>query len=165
MTVLGEDRPGLVDAVAGAISDHGGSWIQSHLARVDGQFAGIVAASVPDAALTSFRTGLDAVADAAGLTVAVAVVDSDGSDAGSAFDLELIGPDRQGVVRDLTRSLARLDANIDELVTETRDAPMAGGRVFELQATVRGPGSLDTEAVISGLTDLGTEFIIEVNAR
>src|SRR5258708_1142979 len=42
MTVIGEDRPGLVDSVAGIVADHGGNWLESRMSRLGGQFAGIL---------------------------------------------------------------------------------------------------------------------------
>ncbi|MEM7014381.1 MAG: ACT domain-containing protein, partial [Verrucomicrobiota bacterium] len=42
ITVLGEDRPGIVESLAAAVADHGGNWIESRMAHLAGQFAGIV---------------------------------------------------------------------------------------------------------------------------
>src|SRR6185295_3836997 len=42
MTVIGEDRPGLVDSVAGIVADQGGNWLESRMSRLGGQFAGIL---------------------------------------------------------------------------------------------------------------------------
>ena len=48
LTVIGDDRAGLVDALAGPIAAHDGNWDRSHMARLAGKFAGIVVVSVPD---------------------------------------------------------------------------------------------------------------------
>src|SRR5438876_10539046 len=42
MTVIGQDRPGLVDSVAGIVADQGGNWLESRMSRLGGQFAGIL---------------------------------------------------------------------------------------------------------------------------
>src|SRR5438552_18437285 len=42
MTVIGEDRPGLVDSVAGIVADQGGNWLESRMSRLGGQFDGIL---------------------------------------------------------------------------------------------------------------------------
>ncbi len=49
LTVLGDDRPGLVSALSAPISAHGGSWERSQMSRLAGKFAGIVLVAVPDA--------------------------------------------------------------------------------------------------------------------
>ena len=68
LTVLGDDRPGLVSAVSAAVGAHHGSWERSEMARLSGKFAGIVLVSVPDAEVEGLRTALAALA-AAGLHV------------------------------------------------------------------------------------------------
>ena len=35
LTVLGDDRPGLVDALSGVITDHGANWERSQMARLE----------------------------------------------------------------------------------------------------------------------------------
>ena len=47
LTVIGDDRAGLVKALADVVSAHDGNWEQSHLAELAGQFAGIVVVTVP----------------------------------------------------------------------------------------------------------------------
>src|SRR5947207_14822820 len=42
MTVIGRDRPGLVDSVAGIVAEQGGNWLESRMSRLGGQFAGIL---------------------------------------------------------------------------------------------------------------------------
>ncbi|HTO02243.1 MAG TPA: ACT domain-containing protein, partial [Opitutus sp.] len=34
MTVIGPDRPGLVQLLAGRIADHGGNWLESRMCRL-----------------------------------------------------------------------------------------------------------------------------------
>ncbi|MGI9430405.1 MAG: glycine cleavage system protein R, partial [Bythopirellula sp.] len=46
LTVLGQDRPGLVDAIAQAVADHGGNWVESRMAHLAGHFAGILRVEV-----------------------------------------------------------------------------------------------------------------------
>ena len=48
MTLIGLDRPGLVEDLARAVSDHEGSWESSRMARLGGCFAGILEVRVPD---------------------------------------------------------------------------------------------------------------------
>ena len=47
MTVIGADRPGLVEMVATRVADHGGNWLESRMCRLGGQFAGILRVEVP----------------------------------------------------------------------------------------------------------------------
>ena len=40
LTLLGSDRPGLVELVAGVIAAHGGNWLESRMSHLCGKFAG-----------------------------------------------------------------------------------------------------------------------------
>jgi len=63
LTVIGDDRPGLVSALSVPISAHGASWERSQMSRLAGKFAGIVLVAVADErldALTADLTALEA---------------------------------------------------------------------------------------------------------
>ena len=60
LTVLGTDHPGIVDTIAQAVADQGGNWVESRMARLAGQFAGILRVEI-DAEherLVLYRTAL-----------------------------------------------------------------------------------------------------------
>ena len=58
LTVIGDDRSGLVSALSGVVTDNGGSWERSHMARLAGKFAGIVVVAVPDDRVQGFLDDL-----------------------------------------------------------------------------------------------------------
>jgi len=47
MTIIGRDRPGLVDSVATRVAEHGGNWLESRMSRLGGHFAGILRVEIP----------------------------------------------------------------------------------------------------------------------
>lgn len=42
LTVIGDDRPGLVSALSARVSARGGSWERGQLIHLAGKFAGVV---------------------------------------------------------------------------------------------------------------------------
>ena len=40
MTLIGKDRPGLVESLSRTVEEHGGNWEESRMAHLAGQFAG-----------------------------------------------------------------------------------------------------------------------------
>src|SRR3954462_12634812 len=63
LTVLGQDRPGLVESIARVVAEHGGNWIESRMAHVAGHFAGILRVEIganQSEALTAALRGLAA---------------------------------------------------------------------------------------------------------
>ena len=47
LTVIGDDRPGLVERLASAISRHDGNWLESSMSHLSGKVAGIVSIELP----------------------------------------------------------------------------------------------------------------------
>src|SRR5436190_16612849 len=94
MTVIGQDRPGLVDSVAGLVAEHGGNWLESRMSRLGGQFAGILRVEVPAEQEPSLVAALKGLA-AQGLTVVVQPDQPKRSpEAARLSTLEVVGQDR-----------------------------------------------------------------------
>src|SRR6476469_6689691 len=138
LTVLGDDRPGLVSAVSAPVNAHGGSWEHSQLAHLGGKFAGIVLVSVPDPEADALVRDLHALQDE-GLHVQVERTDPPAEDDRVRYELELVGADRRGIVAEISALLARPQGSIEDLVTGLLDAPMGGGRLFEARAVLAAP--------------------------
>ena len=48
MTIIGPDRPGLVESLASVITAHGGNWLESRMGHLGGQFTVILRVQVPE---------------------------------------------------------------------------------------------------------------------
>ena len=161
LTVLGDDRPGLVSDLSAPISMHGASWERSQLSRLAGKFAGIVLVSVPHERYDALVADLEALATA-GLKVVVERTDETDREESLRLTLELLGADRPGIVAEVSSALAARDVSIEELVTDVRDAPMAGGTLFEATAVLSAPPSASTEELRSMLEGLADELMVEI---
>lgn len=140
LTVIGDDRPGLVDALSGVISEHGGNWDTSRMARLAGKFAGIVMVTVPDAEADALVTDLEPLEAQGVLHVTVERAEPIETEAAAvSATMEIFGLDHPGIIHEVSQALAERGVSINELETETRDAPMAGGTVFEARAALRIP--------------------------
>ncbi len=160
LTVVGSDRPGLVAAVADVIDAHGGNWENSQLAELAGMFAGVVQVSVAgdqEGALTNALQQMD------GLTVSVHAA-SDTAPAGAAqpISLQILGNDRPGIVREISTVLSAHQLSIDDMTTTTRDAAMAGGRLFEASVTAEVPASADLDALRADLEKMASEIQVDI---
>jgi glycine cleavage system regulatory protein len=162
LTVVGPDRPGLVRALSEAVAARGGSWLESRMVRLAGQFAGVVLVEAPDALLDDLR-GLERQ----GLRIVV-----QGGVAGAAIvpaaqprlALEVVGNDRPGIVRDVARVLADSGVNIEELTTGVASGSFSGETLFRATALVRAPNAAAVDAVREGLEQLGNELMVDIRA-
>ena len=164
LTVIGDDRAGLVEALADAIGEHGGNWEQSQMAELAGQFAGIVVVTVPDGRAEALRTALE---ELDGLMEVSAHPGADAtaapaSDGWPHLRIDLVGTDHPGIVRDVSAVLARHGLSIESITTERRDAPMAGGQIFEAHILVRVPPGADPSDVRDDLERVASEVFVDL---
>ena len=162
LTLIGPDRPGLVEAVAEVVSGHGGNWLESRMAHLAGQFAGILRIEVPEDQAKAVLAGLAAL-EARGLRI-VGEPSTEWSRpaTGRTLDLELVGLDRPGIVRELSQLLAASGANVEELATDRASAPMSGEMLFHAKARMRLPGDADLAALRTALERLASDLLIEI---
>lgn len=163
LTVIGDDRSGLVSALSGVIAAHGGSWERSQMARLAGKFAGIVLVAVPDDRADALIGELEPLSADGLLDVTVERShDADGSEGATRLSLELVGADRPGIVHDISRALATRGVSIEELQTATREAPMSGGLLFEARATLLAPSSVAIADLREVLEQLANELMVDI---
>ncbi|GAA2471447.1 glycine cleavage system protein R [Terrabacter carboxydivorans] len=165
LTVIGDDRAGLVSALADVVTAHDGNWEDSQLAELAGKFAGIVVVGVPAErveSLTSALRELDGLLEVTSHPGAEGVGGvADDADA-QRLTVDLLGNDSPGIVREVSSVLNRHDLSIETMTTETREAPMAGGLLFEAHVVVRVPGGSDTAALRADLERLATELLVDI---
>jgi glycine cleavage system regulatory protein len=161
LTVLGDDRPGLVSAISAPIKAHGASWERSQLSQLAGKFAGIVLVSVANKRFDALSADLMALKDE-GLQVVLERTDDPDERESLRLNLELLGDDHPGIVAEISSSLAARGISIDELSTDVRDAPMAGGTIFEASAVLSVPPTTSIEQLRSMLEGLANELMVEI---
>jgi glycine cleavage system regulatory protein len=163
LTVIGDDRAGLVDALAGPIADNGGNWDRSHMARLAGKFAGIVVVTLPDGHVDSLAASLEGIQAQGLLDVHIAIAGADGPvDPASLLQLHLVGQDRPGIIRDVASALAQREISIEELETSTLSAPMSAEQLFEATASLRLPVDADLDALKIALEDIANELMVDL---
>jgi glycine cleavage system regulatory protein len=162
ITLIGADRPGLVRALAQEVAAAEGDWLESRLAALAGKFAGVVQVAVPEAHSAALIARLKAL-EAQGLRVTVEAGSSAGASApGRVVQLDLIGQDRPGIVRDIARLLAERQVTVDELETGTSSGAFSGETLFKAHARLRVPPQLPTGELRSLLEALANELMVDV---
>jgi glycine cleavage system regulatory protein len=163
LSVLSEDRPGVVETLSKVLARHGGNWMESSMLSLAGKFAGILLAELPDAEADAFMRALSSL-EAEGISVVVgAGPRSDGFGDARFVSLELVGQDRPGIVHDIAEVLARHAVNVQELETTVQSASMSGESLFLAHAKVFIPAEADTEALRSELEALANELMVDLS--
>lgn len=162
LTLIGTDRPGLIDRVATVAAEHGANWLESHMANLAGRFAGIVHLEVEAARVDGLRRDFEALArDGLELTL----VDADATVAepvpGTLLSLDITGHDHPGIVRAIAHALAELGVSIDALETRREHASWSGESLFRAEAVLRLPEALGVDAVQACIEALSGEIMVD----
>ena len=159
LTVIGDDRPGLVGQLSAAISKHNGNWLESSMSHLAGKFAGIVCVAIEDGRLDALKAEL---ASLQGLPVTAEVSDTIQTPACRRLTLALVGHDRIGIVREVSQVLARHAVNVEELNTHTASAPMSAEILFHATAELTASPALDARALIRELEQISNDLMVDI---
>jgi glycine cleavage system regulatory protein len=162
LTFVGDDRPGLVNAISEKVADCGGTWLESRSVRLAGKFAGVVLVSVPDESLIPLESALAKLAPS-GLRISIergAAAESEKP--GRLVTLEIVGNERPGIVRDVTQALTRLSVNIEEFASGLEGEPFTGTEMFRATARVSVPDGLALDELRKALERLAAEIMVDL---
>jgi glycine cleavage system regulatory protein len=160
LTVIGDDKPGIVEQVADCVLAAGANWEESRMARLAGKFAGILRISLEAERADALMTRLKSLDPA--LTVVTEPTGERPKSASRTLRLELLGNDHPGIIRDIARILAEQQVNIEELETGIVSAPMTGEALFRARADIRVPLSIDLDWLRSRLEALAGELMVDL---
>lgn len=162
LTVIAADRPGVIQTVSSVLDKHGGSWTQSSMSSLAGQFAGILLATVPventDACLAELH-GLKS----SGMNVMAHVSSAEtAGDETERYQLQLVGNDHPGIVHDISTVLANHGVNVHDLETLVEAASMGGGELFRASASLVVPSGTDIDALEHDLEKMANDLMVDI---
>jgi len=164
MTVIGEDKPGLVDAVSSRIVEFGGNWVESRMCRLGGKFAGLVRAVVSEDKQASLTEALKKLEAEQGLVV---VVETDSAVpeavSGKLVTLEIVGQDRPGIVSQISSVLARHQVNVESFDSGCESGAWSGEIVFKANITVHLGPACDVPALRKDLEKIAEDLMVDIN--
>ena len=163
LTVIGDDRPGLVERVATLVARHHGNWLRSRMAQLAGHFAGIVEIELPRDHAAALRRALAELA-ADGLQVgAHPGRQAAPAPAGPSIVIEIVGADRPGIVNAISHVLAAHGVNVEELETKCESGAMTAEMIFRLRATATLPPEINAAGLRAELERLADDLMVELS--
>jgi glycine cleavage system regulatory protein len=162
MTVIGRDRPGLVDTIAGLVAGHGGNWLESRMSRLGGHFAGILRVEVAEERVPPLSDALHGL-QTQGLTVVVHADQPPSAQSSPRLSLlEIVGQDRPGIVRQISHALAGQGVNVEDLHTDCASAAMSGETLFRARAKLSLPAQCDVAELRRRLEKIAEDLIVDI---
>jgi glycine cleavage system regulatory protein len=162
MTVLGPDRPGLVRLLSDTVASHGGNWLESRMARLAGQFAGVVRVECHTAHAEQMIADLRTLATE-GLTVQAVREESPAQEKRTTLTVDVIGNDRPGIVRELAAAIANAGGNVEELTTGLESAPMSGHPLFRAHGVISVAEGSDAAQLTAAIESLGGDLSVDIS--
>lgn len=161
VSFIADDRPGLTETVSTVVSEHGGNWEDARLARLGGKFSGLMLVSLPSDSMPAFSAALEALA--------VSGIDARATPAGEAqteaadIQLDIVGPDRPGIVREVTHALNAAGINIHTMESQVSPAPMSAEALFSARIVAAGPDNSATEELIAALERIAEATTLDID--
>jgi len=163
LTFIGDDRPGLVEQLSSAIESNRGNWHESRLSQLGGKFAGLILVSLPDGGGKALEADLKALSSS-GLSVRVTPTSSAAAlPTGRDVTLTVIGPDRLGIVREISRALAERKINVVEMDSHVESAPMSAEMIFRARIDAHIPESTDLDDLSDTLEEIANHMTLEID--
>ncbi len=147
LTLAGDDRPGIMDTLAATLLRHGGNWLESRLAHLGSQFAGVVRFEIDDSRLDALRHDLQHQ-DVMELAVSVKVEETTPADTfGRKLLVTILGLDQPGIVSALVSAFAERQINVEDFRSSTESAAMSGELLFRAEASILVPDDQSSESI------------------
>ena len=160
ITVIGQDRPGLVEVLSDTIYQNNGNWLASSLSKLAGQFAGILQVEVASQYVPVLSQALSQID---GLRIHLVEEESSTAPAIALHPLTVTGNDRPGIVKQVTTQLNRLGININKLKTETQSAPNWGYPIFTARFQLELPPGLQLGDIRDALERLADDLTVDID--
>ena len=161
LTIIGEDRPGIVESLAEIISDHSGNWLESSMSQLAGKFAGILRVSVKEDKCEALMNSLENLSK--NLKLVIEKVSSENhEEVRQIVEVRLIGNDRPGIIREISKTVTDLAVNFEKLTSECAPAPMSGDALFKASASLKIPKGVSVDRLKRALENLADDLIVDI---
>jgi len=163
LTVISDDKPGLVEELASTIAENSGNWLESSMSQLAGKFAGILRVSVPADKADQLIAELNKLSDQFRLVIEKVEAHHQRG-VSRVLNLTLLGNDRPGIVQEISQLLAALQVNVEELHSECVPAPMSSEMLFRATARLKVADEVELEQLQTRLEGLADDLMVELQA-
>ena len=182
LTVICDDRPGIVEKIAATVHAHHGNWLESRLSRLSGKFAGIVQIetnpdheeSLAHELLELRKSGISISAEKiiAGHEEAASTDSEKASQQdqtqnatttlSTTYHFSIAGNDRPGIIREVSQAFSVRQINLENLNSRCTSMPHVGTPLFEASGEISMPASTDIDELSKHLDRISDELAIDI---
>lgn len=161
LTIISDDKPGIVERLAHTIQQNGGNWLESRLSHLAGKFAGIVQVGVAPEQRESLTEALQALAGQ-GFKLVIESAAEVERPPSQAFSFSVAGPDRPGIVYEIAQAFSGRHINMGELETDYSSMPWSGEPMFQANGVIEVPESVNMDELYDQLDVIADELAVDI---
>ncbi len=160
ITVVGQDRPGIIAETTGILAELGLNLEDSTMTLLRGHFAMMLVCAGPPGS-AEIEEALSPLTTDGTLAVSVRAVPEERAHGtvGTSYVLTVHGGDRPGIVSSVVSEVARVGGNITDLTTRL------AGELYLLVAEVDLPAAVDVPALKTALSGVAADLGVGVSLR
>jgi glycine cleavage system transcriptional repressor len=164
LTLTGPDRVGVVEEVTRLLLDRGGNVETSRMARLGGEFAILMLASLPAGQFAGMEKDLESLT-ARGYKATTTRAEQSYAEAHPgwlAYRIEVQGADHEGIIHQVAHHLSNHGISIESMESESTPAPTSGIPLFSMTAQVVAPPGLSGPRWQAGLEEIASRMNLEI---
>lgn len=164
LTVISNDKPGIVQLLATTIKNHQGNWLESRMTHLAGKFAGILQVDVADEHLNALLDALKGLHDQ-GLHIVAETTEGASLPHHKAFSFSVIGPDRPGIVAEISHAFTEHSISVNTIETHCSSMPWSGEPLFEATGNIHIPETVDMDALYDQLDIIADKLAVDIRVE
>ncbi len=161
LTVIADDREGIVEQISQTISHHGGNWMESSMARLAGKFAGILMVEVEPAKHADLEQALGELS-VHGIKIIVEQSAPSAEKEAEVSCIEIVANDHPGIVGEISALLASHSVSLISLETFCESTPMSAGMMFYAHTYLQLPSGMTGDQLTDILESLSDDLMVEI---
>lgn len=163
LSVISDDKPGIIKDLAQVIRDHGGNWLESRLSQLAGKFAGVIHICIDEAHAQSLDNALNTLQQKGIKVTSEDLQPRQAEDSQRTARFTVVGPDRPGIVMEIAQALAVHSISVENLYTECTSTPYSGDPLFEAEGELRIPSGTSMDEVYDQLCDIADALGMDIS--
>jgi len=164
ISVISDDKPGIVEAIAESVAGVEGNWLESRLSQLGGKFAGVIRVSVTKEKLLHLQQALDTLkARNIWIKAEQVTANTNNSAALNSACVHVLGPDRPGIIKELSKALAKNQINFANLETSLSSIPYSGEPLFEATGELEIPASVDMQELHDTFNEIADTLALDIS--
>ncbi len=163
ITLLCDDRVGIVQEIADTITKANGNWLDSRMLQLEGKFTGMLSISIAEEKVNKLKEALEELSNT-GIEVLIENAnDYEPIVSGKVLSFELIGADRLGIMSEISGAFLERGISIDNLETHCSSMPWSGSPLFEATGILMAPENINTEELLDQLNEIEDHLGIDIS--